>query len=158
MTPQRPLSEPSSARRHPPPNALLSCLALAFLVNAGCSDGGSRLSGPNEGLDVRDVMVEPANDTIPVGASVRFRISVLTMEGDTIRQEELEDLHWTSYDESVATVDSTGLATGLSVGTSTIQPYFRALLEPWDRERLGTATGTYHTHASLKVVDLSGSP
>lgn len=62
------------------------------------------------------VIVTPDSASIPVGGTQQFTATVLDLHGNPLAAS----VTWSSSDPGVATVDGTGLATGVSVGQATI--------------------------------------
>ena len=63
------------------------------------------------------VTVSPSVDTIAIGDTVRFGAEAFDENGHTVKEAEFA---WSSDDESVATVDESGLVRGTNPGTATI--------------------------------------
>jgi hypothetical protein len=66
---------------------------------------------------VGQVVVSPDSADIAVGATQQFTATLLDLHGNPIAGPPVT---WSSLDEAVATVDGTGLATGVGVGATTI--------------------------------------
>jgi hypothetical protein len=62
------------------------------------------------------VIVTPDSASIPVGGTQQFTATVLDLHGNPLAAS----VSWSSSNPGVATVDASGLATGLSVGQTTI--------------------------------------
>ncbi|HEX6750724.1 MAG TPA: Ig-like domain-containing protein [Longimicrobium sp.] len=88
---------------------------------------------------VGQVVVTPALDSVAVGESTQFTASCLDLHGVSI---SCPATTWSSSNTAVATVDNTGLATGVSQGTVTITA------------SIGYASGT----ATLVVVQPNTPP
>lgn len=88
----------------------LSWAACAFLVT-GCGDSTS------PGLPVASVTVAPETATVAAEDTLRLQATARDASGEAVAAGPLE---WSSTDRSVATVDSTGLVTGVEAGESTI--------------------------------------
>jgi hypothetical protein len=65
------------------------------------------------------ITVAPTNQTISLGPPLQFTASALLSDGTTT-QDLTTVVTWNSSDTSVATIDTTGLATPVSAGTTTI--------------------------------------
>jgi hypothetical protein len=85
------------------------------------------------------VTVTPASDSVDVGDTKQFTASCTDLHGNAVACPATT---WTSSDPSVATVDGTGLATGVDAGTVTITA------------SIGYAQGT----ATLKVIQPNTPP
>ncbi|MEE9133062.1 MAG: Ig-like domain-containing protein, partial [Gemmatimonadota bacterium] len=67
---------------------------------------------------VREVALTPANATLIKDGTVQLRADVRDGEGNLVTRRPVT---WSSTDESVAIVDSSGFVTGLRAGTTTIR-------------------------------------
>lgn len=74
-------------------------------------------SGSSTGPEVAQVRITPENPSQQVGLTVQFSAEALDAGGQVITGLPVT---WMSNTESVATVDANGLATALSVGTTSI--------------------------------------
>lgn len=63
------------------------------------------------------VVVSPDSADIPIGGTQQFTATLLDLHGNPIVGPTVA---WSSSDPGVATIDQTGLATGVSVGTATV--------------------------------------
>ena len=70
-------------------------------------------------LALNSVVILPATVSISPGATQQFE--ALGFFNDGSNHDITTQVTWTSSDTTVATIDSTGLATGSSLGTTTIQ-------------------------------------
>lgn len=95
------------------------------------------------GARVKSVQITPANPTVPVGGSQQF-IANVTFSDGAIIQAALTAVTWASSNLSVATISSTGLATAISVGTSTIIGTFEKVS--------GSTTLTVTTAGQVKAL------
>ncbi len=102
------------AVRHSFTPARLALLAAAALA-VGCGSGDS--TGPGGSTAVASVTVSPASASLGVGATEQFSARATDGTGAAVTNGSIS---WSSSDATVATVDSKGLATGKSVGTTTI--------------------------------------
>jgi uncharacterized protein YjdB len=66
------------------------------------------------GIPVSDVAVDPATASLGVGATQQLTAIVYPSDADD------KSVTWLSSDESVATVNSSGLVTGVAAGSATI--------------------------------------
>ena len=91
------------------------CLYLSSLgvlsLSMGCSSSGTKPS------TVATITVSPSSSSIAVGATQQFSASAKDSSGNTISGVTFT---WASSATNVATVNSSGLATGVSAGTSQI--------------------------------------
>ena len=65
-----------------------------------------------------EVVVSPVADTVPLGDTLRLAAEVLDANGHTLGADA--SLTWSSSDPSVATVDESGLVSGVAPGMTTI--------------------------------------
>ena len=93
--------------------------ALAFMATAGVSACDTRVLpvDPPPDTTVHLVSVSPAFDTVTVGAKLTLAATVEGNGGVTFYHTTVT---WSSSATTVATVDSTGVVTGVAVGTATI--------------------------------------
>ncbi|ENP7383857.1 Ig-like domain-containing protein [Vibrio parahaemolyticus] len=70
---------------------------------------------------IADLQVTPANDTTPIGLSKQFTAMALLSDGiQTLDVTNESAISWTSSNSSIATIDASGLAKGVSTGIVTI--------------------------------------
>jgi hypothetical protein len=93
----------------------VSFALLLLLVSCGGS-GGSGSSGPAK---LQSVSVTPANPSIAVGATQQFKATGNYSDGSS--KDLTSSATWNSKTTSVATVDSSGLATAVAAGSSVIR-------------------------------------
>ena len=93
-----------------------------FLADNGLNPGRIKLSVSDYALNHTDVYVDlgpqflsMSNKTIAVGDSQQAELRILPA-----RLEDTLELTWSSADETIATVDQTGLVTGVAEGETTI--------------------------------------
>lgn len=91
---------------------MVAALAGAWLAATGCGGGGSGTStGPRSTLSIS----VPAT-SLASGTSAQATANIVDASGST----PATDVHWSSSNNSVATVSSTGLITGFVVGAAAI--------------------------------------
>ncbi len=97
----------------------LSLSILTVIGLAGCNNGDEGLAGgpPELAEEVVELIVTPKNSSIPIGFSQTLKAEVLLSEGQVIDVTKREEVVWESSDESIATIDTNGLATGKAEGT-----------------------------------------
>ena len=88
-------------------------VSLAVLLSCG----NSAITN-NNGATLTSIAITPNNPKIPTGASQQF-IAIGTYADNTTQDISASTL-WTSSDKSKADISNTGLATALTVGTTTI--------------------------------------
>ena len=99
---------------------LLLCLgvAAALLPGAGCGHSGSSIPVPA----LAEIQISPANSLIQLGASSPLKATAVFSDGS--KQNVTSVVTWSASSSPSATnfvaVDSTGLATAMAPGTSTI--------------------------------------
>ncbi len=69
-------------------------------------------------MALNGIVVSPTDPTLPVGATMRF--TATAYYNDQTTGDITTEVSWSSSDPSVATIDSSGLATAVAVGTTTI--------------------------------------
>ena len=89
---------------------------------------------------LESVSVTPTNKSIALGATLQLTAAGVSSDNQPL----VTPVSWSSSNEAVATVDSTGLAKGLKLGTTTI-----TALDPVSKK-----TGTTMLTVVLKTVDL----
>jgi hypothetical protein len=67
---------------------------------------------------VQTIVVEPGNATFSIGAKQQFTATAYYSDGSS--KEVTNEVAWESSDKGVATIDNTGLATGIDVGNAQI--------------------------------------
>jgi 6-phosphogluconolactonase len=101
--------------------SILALAALVFFVSCG---GGSTSSFPQLPT-LRSISVSPQTATVAAGLTQQF-IATGTYSDGSLRA--LDALTWSTSDSTVATVNSTGLATTLKAGNATIAAASGAVL------------------------------
>jgi Big-like domain-containing protein/lactonase family protein with 7-bladed beta-propeller len=86
---------------------------LSILALSGC------FSSAVSNLFVTGVKLTPANPTVVVGATQQFVLTVTYVDGQT-SNVTTDDSRYSSDNETVATVNDSGLATSVAVGTANI--------------------------------------
>ena len=93
-------------------------LVNALPAGAGKDDLLARLgvvlSAIESFVETKDVSLTPAQATVPVGLTIRFTASLTPANATN------KDIKWFSDNHEIATVDNTGLASGLKPGTANI--------------------------------------
>jgi hypothetical protein len=92
---------------------LLFAISLAY----HCTGGGGGGSSPSTSSLV-SISVTPANPSVPVGVTKQFTASGTYSDGTS--HDITTQVTWSSSNTSVATVNSSGLATAVGAGTATI--------------------------------------
>ena len=99
--------------------ALLACLAGMLVLLDGC--GGGSPTAQTEVTStptLSTINVTPANPSIAVGTTQQLKATGLYSDGS--QQNLTNSANWTSSAAAIATVNSSGLASGVSIGQSTI--------------------------------------
>ncbi|HEX5339638.1 MAG TPA: Ig-like domain-containing protein [Gammaproteobacteria bacterium] len=94
-------------------------LTASMLVLVGCGGAGgygSSSGGGGSGL-VASIAITPTSSTIAPSASQQFKATAKDSNGNTVTGVTLT---WKSSDNSIATINSSGLATGVAAGTTNI--------------------------------------
>jgi hypothetical protein len=109
---------------------------LIFLSINGCSGGGSSSSpgggAPNQQTQTPpslvSIAVTPLTPSIPLGVTKQFTATGTYSDGTS--QNISSTVFWSSTPATVVTVDSSGLASGKTVGTATISASLDAISSP----------------------------
>ncbi|HET6618237.1 MAG TPA: Ig-like domain-containing protein [Gemmatimonadota bacterium] len=88
----------------------IAAIALVGTVLWGCSDD---VAGPPVGT----VILQVEDDTLSVNATTQLHVIILSVDGDTLRDEIVT---FTSGDQDIITVNSDGLVTAEGAGTATV--------------------------------------
>src|SRR5579885_1923491 len=96
--------------------ASLFLLAFACIL-AGCGGGSSSSSSGGSQPTISTITVSPASPSIAVGATQQFTATAKDSSGNTISGVTFS---WSSTNTSVATINSSGLATATLAGTTQI--------------------------------------
>lgn len=117
--------------------SLLSALALSGCFSSAVTD-----------LLITGVKLTPANPTIAVGATQQFVLTVTYAHGPTSNVTN-DDSTYASDNEAVATVNTSGLATGVAIGTAHIEASYH-----------GNNTKTLLTVAAVPdvAIEVQGDP
>jgi len=91
-------------------------IILTFALLTGC--GGSGGDGGTPTAALVSIAVTPANPSIPVGVTKQFTATGTYSDGTS--HDITTQVIWSLSNTSVGSVNSTGLATGVAAGTSTI--------------------------------------
>ena len=89
--------------------------AATITASAGTASGSAAVTVAQE---ASALVVSPAADKVPVGDTVRLEAEVRDANGHTVAGDA--SVTWSSSDPSVATVDGSGLVSGVALGTATI--------------------------------------
>src|SRR5215475_6629823 len=92
--------------------ATVSLAALALILLAGCGDFF------RDSNEVAGISVSPANASLQLNKTQQF--TAIGTLGDGSDKDVSSLVEWTSSSPKVATIDSSGMATALSTGTTTI--------------------------------------
>lgn len=123
-----------SALKH----VLFLVLASSILMSVGC---GKFFGGP----PLTSVLIGPLNPTVSVGHTQQM--DATGVYEDNSRQAITSQADWTSSDAAVATVSSSGVVTGVAIGTTTISAY-----------DLGYSASTTITVTDADLISVSISP
>ena len=97
------------------------CLLTTLSTLAACSESGPDVAGPagptGDGPSVASISLDPAEAELLTGDTLRLEATPSTSSGAPITGVSVS---WSSSDNQVATVESTGLVTAVSPGTVTI--------------------------------------
>jgi uncharacterized protein YjdB len=87
-----------------------------LLVLAGCSSASLITTNPSEVL--KSIVITPATPTMQVGSTLNFTATGTYEDGST--GDITSQVTWSSDTAATATIDTTGLATAIAIGTSNI--------------------------------------
>jgi len=90
----------------------LTVAFLLLLIPVSCGGGSSSTN------NLTYISVTPADPSVPAGATKQFSATGINPDGST--HDLAGNVTWSSSNPSVATINSTGLATTLATGTTTI--------------------------------------
>lgn len=94
---------------------------LGFLILAACGSGGGYGGGGSMGggnTIITQITISPGTASVANGKTQQYTAVTKDMNGNTVSGSNL--LTWNSSNTSVATVNSSGLATAKGIGTTTI--------------------------------------
>ena len=92
---------------------------LSFLILVACGGGGGYGGGGGGGSTIiTQITISPGTASVAKGKTQQYAAVTKDMNGNTVDGSNL--LTWSSSNTSVATVNSSGLATAKSIGTTTI--------------------------------------
>ena len=124
----------------------LSILFLGFLAVSVITCAGS--------MALNGIVVSPDNPSIPVGATSQF---IATAHyNDQTNGDITTEVTWSSSNTSVATINSSGLATAIAVGTTTITAS-SSMSNSYSGES-GTSDSTTLTVTSAALLSISITP
>ena len=103
-------------------------------ANAGASSGAAMVTVTET---VASVEVSPSAATVGLGGTLQLTAEAIDASGQTMADAEFS---WESSDAAIATVDASGLVTGVAVGVATITA------------NSGAASGT----ATIRVISVTG--
>ena len=98
-------------------------LGLGNTENQTSSTPGTVPSGTVSSTKVLTVEIAPQSPSITIGSTIQL-ITSLKDEGGKSVNSGIGDVQWESSNASVATVSSSGLVTGISVGSATLTVRF----------------------------------
>ena len=126
--------------------ALFLVLPLSLIVaSTGC---GVSASSNNSEKTLTAITMSPSTASIAIGATEQF--TAMAAYSDRSTANVTSTASWTVANGSMATVNSTGLATGLAVGSTTISASLSGVT--------GSATLTVATAALKTVTSIAVSP
>ncbi len=133
--------------RTPRPIVGLFLFVGAVLISQLSACGGSSSPVP-PGHVLRYIQVAPASSTINIGQTQQFAAGGTYADGGT--QDLSNQVTWSSSNPTVATISASGLALGLSQGSSTISATFKS--------SDGTVTGTATLGVAVTLTSLAITP
>src|SRR5208337_196818 len=97
---------------------LLLALSSSYHCGGGSGGGSPSTGGGDPTGTLLSISVTPANPSVPVGVTKQFAASGTYSDGTS--HDITMQVTWSSSSASVATVNSSGLATPVVAGTTTI--------------------------------------
>ena len=129
---------------HRPPRIRLAVVAsVAVLWISACGDD---LFTPSDALN--QIRISTPNATIDVGESLDLVAAVQTRSGASVDVTTL-NIIWNSSNQAIATVNSTGVVTGISGGVVTISATL---------DELSASTSVTVVEVPTETVDKCGGP
>lgn len=106
-----------------------------------------------------DIAVTPGNTTLAVGQTVQLSTEPIFHDGALAGSSDLT-IQWASSDVDVATVDASGVVTGVASGTAQITATATDVLDPSGTPLSGTATVDVETAVAggLGTAEIDGNP
>ena len=133
---------------------LFSLLMLVpFLISVGCG-GGSSANSAASAVSLLSMLVTPVNPSVPVGNTRQFTASCTYSDGTS--NDMTTQVTWRSSKTSVATVNSSGLATAVAAGTATITASSGSI--SGNTTLTVTAAGTISLAWDAPTTNADGSP
>jgi len=124
----------------------LSKLFLGFLAVSTITCAGD--------IALNGLVISPTDPSLPVGATMRF--TATAHYNDQTTGDITSKVTWSSSDPSVATINSTGLATAVAVGTTTITAT-STMSNSYSGDE-GTSDSTTLTVTSAALLSISITP
>lgn len=94
-------------------------LGFNLLILSGCGAGGTdKHSAPNSEVTTASLSISPTTPSILLGGTQQFTATATYSDNSTA--DVTSSVAWTSSNTSSASINDTGLATGVGVGSSTI--------------------------------------
>ncbi|MDX1744977.1 MAG: putative Ig domain-containing protein, partial [Halobacteriales archaeon] len=87
-----------------------------LLLSLSCSSGDSGTEPPDTSGQISRVTVSPSSFTVDIGATQALTANVFNGRNEQVSAS----VSWSSSDESIATVDGSGVVTGVAEGQATI--------------------------------------
>ena len=131
-------------------NWVAALLTSASLLALGCSSGSSS-STPIPAPVVASVAITTGATSVAVGATQQFAATAMTSSGTVITGLTFT---WASSSTSVATINSSGLATGVAAGTTSITAATAGVTSPSDTLTV-TAAAAVPTSLSFSTAPTS---
>ncbi len=99
----------------------LLALSLFTVILSGCENGDSNLMAPPAGINViHEIAITPRTNLVPIGFYQQLHVNGLYSDDTVIDLTDVENLTWSSSNTGVATVNSSGLVTAVSAGSTEI--------------------------------------
>ncbi|MGL6350052.1 MAG: Ig-like domain-containing protein [Aeromonas sp.] len=136
----------------------LCFLSLLSMVLTSCGGEGSGLpsqGGGETAPTIVSLQVTPAIATVPVGFELQYLALATLNDGSVMDVTTNPVVHWRTSDPAIATIDDTGLATGLAPGEVIVIASGTAHDVPFERKVTLTVTNPVVT--ALQVTPAAAS-
>lgn len=135
--------------------ALLAISLLLPIALVGCFGNPLDLfGGGGSGPSITDVELTPANPRMAIGATQAFVANVTFSDG-TMTKEDASKTTWSSSDTTVATIDKSGVATGVAAGKTTIEGTYHSFSGTTVLTVIAAANGAMAVRGSYRELTLT---
>lgn len=106
-------------------DSIKSLFVLLTLVLSGCGSGGG--AGGND-ITLSSIAITPASATVTSGLDTNFMATATYSDGST--SDITSQVAWSTADNSIATISSSGVASGLIAGVTTVTSSMSGITSP----------------------------